>query len=696
MDNSLLTDDGEGITSQPLAADLPERDLAASTRHRPGIQQAGDSTTAAGSNPNSATRPFKKEMGLMARMVGESTKRVPVDSYDDTHPWRPVHEELNRRFDFIPWNYFEATNQPDLDEKGPGDTGGLAPPPYFAPCPPTAETQLDTTGGGDIASTLMQQNNAELPGPSSQSHRRPGDPVAPVSGPNMQKRFLYLKASGTGSGLPRARIALVMNQNSEWKRAKAYIKPYHHPGDGKLSLSISDHFASFLGFTQKEFKGTKLLQHHLGAHRIRCRSTINLKFQMTDKSQKKEDVGVWRSVEGEKVPFDVMIDAKFADQYTVSEDILTPLNMPLPLLCSDPRLLPAAALITQGNGVRIPEINYLAVTKAGAPFTDSGYGSIPNPNNSTNVARPRTPQKFEANQVTSDDSVTIYSTATAVSTQLAEQYVSEFCNELHWRLKKQVACEAWPTVVQLMPSLIKAFAIKLGYESSSPMGGNIMYFLHKHHQDIVTHLEAVVVDADENIVESHKPDEKAMSLFDKMNMWRESADKSITIHCGAHFEGVDDVDDEDIGQVDISAYNEVILSSAAYDWFITTVRQEQLIDRGGIEARAVVDKIRSNVLQRLPTASISKRRSAEPSQIGFRLQWQRLESRLKTEQARLGLSIGLCIPHAITVTGSADTYQAMPVNKYMHQIWPFSSDGLLQVIQRAADGSRGHEYSGTV
>ncbi|KAF7532383.1 hypothetical protein G7Z17_g13646 [Cylindrodendrum hubeiense] len=288
----------------------------------------------------------------------QSNHQPPTTHHDEASvasPSIPGTERVIKRFAGL------AMGRPphDKEEKARKRRHWRSNPPDLAPRPPTVETRPDTTGGaGDVASRLIQQNNAELPGPSRQLRRRPRHPAPLVSRPSMQELSLRPRAPAPGSGLTPARICLVMNQMSDWKYGNVAIDRLRRQGEGKPLVGVSDHFASFLGFKQNDFKGSKRLQHHLGPQKIKCRSTINLTFQMADNRQKKEDVGVWRAVEGDRIPFDVMIDPKIAHQYTVSEDLPTPPRMPPPPPppppCPDPCFVPPAMELGPAEAFNLP------------------------------------------------------------------------------------------------------------------------------------------------------------------------------------------------------------------------------------------------------------------------------------------------------------------------------------------------------
>ncbi|KAH6977436.1 hypothetical protein BKA56DRAFT_69112 [Ilyonectria sp. MPI-CAGE-AT-0026] len=334
------------------------------------------------------------------------------------------------------------------------------------------------------------------------------------------------------------------------------------------------------------------------------------------------------------------------------------------------------------------------IAKIGVPCTDSGYGSVPYPNNSANAQHPQIRHENIVDPDDPDDNVTTYSAATTVTPHLAHQYISELSNDLHSRFRECIDTKTWPTVFHMLPELIKAFAIKLGHESSSPLNRSIMYFLHKRHREFADHVDLLVRGGDEDVAETPRHGAQGMSLLDKMSMWNGRAEECDGIKDKETlFEGVKDVEDDDIFQVGMSAYSEAILGSTAYHWFITAVRKEHLIDRGKAEARAVVEEIRATILCRLTTGSISKRRPAPSSGVAFRLQWKPLELRLEQERARLGVATEYPLFHAVSVTGPPGSFQSATIMNYMNQTWPSSGAGLLEVLQQVVNGSRGIEYS---
>lgn len=129
-------------------------------------------------------------------------------------------------------------------------------------------------------------------------------------------------------------------------------------------------------------------------------------------------------------------------------------------------------------------------TSDDAPFTDSGYSSLRNnlnhhltiPSPLEKSQRPAdTEQSVSMNPIDRDDAKTSYSAATTVGPVHAQHYIAELCGDIYGNLRQCFSKNHWSTLSKALPVLIKAFAVKIGYDSSAQVNQDIMYFLHRRH-----------------------------------------------------------------------------------------------------------------------------------------------------------------------------------------------------------------------
>ena len=79
-----------------------------------------------------------------------------------------------------------------------------------------------------------------------------------------------------------------------------------------------------------------------------------------------------------------------------------------------------------------------------------------------------------------EEAKTTYSAETS-SVQGARYYISELSSDIFGKLRRHVCSEDWAALLQVLPELIKAFALKLAHESAAQINLSIMYLIHKRH-----------------------------------------------------------------------------------------------------------------------------------------------------------------------------------------------------------------------
>jgi hypothetical protein len=80
-----------------------------------------------------------------------------------------------------------------------------------------------------------------------------------------------------------------------------------------------------------------------------------------------------------------------------------------------------------------------------------------------------------------DDTATEYSDTSSVATWKKESYIEEFVDDLVARVRElQPDEETLNRISALLPDLLKAFALRVGYNAPSRMHRDVMYFIHKY------------------------------------------------------------------------------------------------------------------------------------------------------------------------------------------------------------------------
>ena len=180
-----------------------------------------------------------------------------------------------------------------------------------------------------------------------------------------------------------------------------------------------------------------------------------------------------------------------------------------------------------------------------------------------------------------------------------------------------------------------------------------------------------------------------MSTLEKISLWESKTEMNDPeVEKDDLFEGVGDDDEENMTNEDqLHLYDKVLLSSAAYDWFIAALRRECSLHWCPQQPRIMIEGIRQKILQKLPSGKISKRRLPPEHHVTFQLWWRPLAVGIRREQRRHQPTpqTTFSISEIVTATGSASEAQVATIEEYFNQTWPSKGMGLLRVLDGLVD-----------
>lgn len=110
------------------------------------------------------------------------------------------------------------------------------------------------------------------------------------------------------------------------------------------------------------------------------------------------------------------------------------------------------------------------------PCTDSGYASV-NP-------YPEFKHDSQRAQVPADiDTGTEYSDVSTVAGFKNETFIYELVDDLFAKIAPlALSDEIMRAIIDLLPDILKNFALRIGYNASTQMHRNVMFFIHKNRQ----------------------------------------------------------------------------------------------------------------------------------------------------------------------------------------------------------------------
>ncbi|OAP62831.1 hypothetical protein AYL99_02058 [Fonsecaea erecta] len=322
--------------------------------------------------------------------------------------------------------------------------------------------------------------------------------------------------------------------------------------------------------------------------------------------------------------------------------------------------------------------------------SNSGPPRYPSPEAVAEIAAPE--QQHEE----WDDAGTVYSTDSNLPTQVKESYKLDLADELvNGVLSEHIDALGMQRVLEILPELLKTFALKVGYNAPSQMHRDVM-------SDIVEYVGRRYYQREETIPGPRVDETDQWTFADAVDLWfqkweepqdevlLDSVDESVEhlldelalSELGEVVEQDDD-DDDDEGEItqELSAYRDFILSAPAYEWLLSSLRRDLKLEPAEPD---VMKNIGQQILHFLPTSrKVSKKKSAEAYQMTCRVACDIVAFCQEQEYRRRPEEV---VETVITLTGSACDAQALTCIQYMAQTWPSSGKQLLQLVKNVLQG----------
>lgn len=330
-----------------------------------------------------------------------------------------------------------------------------------------------------------------------------------------------------------------------------------------------------------------------------------------------------------------------------------------------------------------------------------------------------------------DEVRSIYSDASTIPTLAKTRYINGLADDLIQAIQPyKLDDEALEQIFELLPDLLRDFALNLGLLVSSTMHRDVMVFIHKYRRQIAERskerysweeIEYNNVDRGEKMSLDHimdlwhrsggsaqyeRPDSPTSNKdvdyqdSDDLNAHQEDErerEGQVLSHGGQGIDEAMEEEEDEWGDFDndsdldggLVAYQTLIRGTNAYNSFMNNLRRECTLAPAKPN---VMGEIRNAILKALPCSPrISRQRPAETFNISFIVDWDPiafLQNEEYTERQEDA------IERAITLTGSITSAQALTCGGYLRQTWPSTGDQVLDLIKSLVSG--GNRASATL
>ncbi|KAF3089936.1 hypothetical protein TWF103_000657 [Orbilia oligospora] len=342
-----------------------------------------------------------------------------------------------------------------------------------------------------------------------------------------------------------------------------------------------------------------------------------------------------------------------------------------------------------------------------------------------------------------DDVETVYSETSRFATSEKENYISELAAVLFHEIRELLRSDnsettIWERISIALPELLKAFALKVGYNAPSQMHHDIMFFVHKNRESVAKYFTEKYSHGDaESVPNTQVVENTNMDLAAKMDLWHEKSEyppshlqhgplledqfeentfwgdaedeyenggdktqgmdknKQGTEEKSEYGDGSDggglyDITEDEETKMGNTAidramvYRDFILKTPAFEWLVGVLRREITLLTPA--EPNYMELTKRSVSECLPSSHrISKNRSAETFNTIFLTGWKPLTF---VKEQEYELKPSEAIERAVTLTGSAEDAQELTCVEYLCQTWPSIGKYIIELVKDVIDESK--------
>ncbi|KAL6895023.1 hypothetical protein GGI43DRAFT_411674 [Trichoderma evansii] len=329
-----------------------------------------------------------------------------------------------------------------------------------------------------------------------------------------------------------------------------------------------------------------------------------------------------------------------------------------------------------------------------SPPTDSGYGSTSGTEGKLGMLKRHTDTAQPAQEIPDQDigdTATEYSDESRSTLSKKQGFVWELANELFKNISSLNADEKTQArVSNILPELLQAFALKVGYGVKTQMHRDVMAFVHRYRREITMKFTDISFKKDLDDPGQKPRGAEGMSWQDRTNLWLEKTSfekpppdellQSAAENDEAPEETFPD-EDEEVSENWHIAYRKFLTSNSAYEELIAQLQREFHLVPAELN---IFGEIRQKIMSSLPSPrKISKNISPRSCHAIFELDWDIVRFFDTQGYSKESYEV---FEGVIAITGSCQDAQAATCAQYIKQTWPYMGEIVIQLIKDALKG----------
>ncbi|KAL7921611.1 hypothetical protein ACQKWADRAFT_117177 [Trichoderma austrokoningii] len=292
-----------------------------------------------------------------------------------------------------------------------------------------------------------------------------------------------------------------------------------------------------------------------------------------------------------------------------------------------------------------------------------------------------------------------------MSADKRQRYISELADSFAGIIKNlHTDEEALQRVSDVLPTLLEAFALRIGHEAATRTHHNIMNFIFENRHQISTSVKNKLSEP-RNLQAENFPSSNNTSIDDTVGAWLSNLNLSQTQSMENEGNASDDNQNDDVDSANInidspkddsgdtilsklqeapdlwlSAYYDLIPQTGGYQWLLSRLKKEVFMAPAKPSFMSTINNLITQSLQS------SFHTPAKIYNAEFEVDWDIMAFLEKEEYST---KLHETVERVITVTGSYQDAYITTCEQYLDQTWPLSGRIMMQLVKDMADDKIG-------
>ncbi|KAH6869157.1 hypothetical protein B0T10DRAFT_418901 [Thelonectria olida] len=270
-------------------------------------------------------------------------------------------------------------------------------------------------------------------------------------------------------------------------------------------------------------------------------------------------------------------------------------------------------------------------------------------------------------------------------------YITDLATELFHAVKPYESHrKTFERISDMLPDLLRSFALKLGHKAQSQLHRDVSFFVHKYRRNFALGRYLGDLDFDMGQQTIALIEDNGYHDDELIPPTPKSYEDLLSDLTSPESDENDDAQEDDMKPTppDAGMYRDFIVKTPAYSWLVASLQREATLTRATPD---IMEELGQKILGSLPSSrKVSRKAPSQQYKAIFELNWDPL---LFIKEQEYTESPDEALERAITITGSTNDAQAVTTGEYLSQTWPATGKDVMRLVTDVVRNTKDHHVA---